>query len=350
MFHHHIYHIYHQHIMALYLAIEWFIFNSKYFFLSASWLIEACMHSRYQISCTACMGQLRFWLKPEQFGSIHSWWRMPMRNSWQAKEEPWEDWDWPATENNDEKWDQNSCHAKEEPWEDWAHYKDWPATQAVASCSRAEPVKIHRKVKRQAESISPPESEQPETQKRFHRVNEEALNSKAGMNFDRLTPKEGVHIFLCRYHGRDMKKGEDYWYTCEAVEDGFVATLKVPAWFDKIYHGMQSSKEKAAEASAAAAFTSDPEVVEAASKLPPPVWSLIGKAKHDASGSKPFMTGSQLQQFERAVRQKARDDYNIYRDFGHRNALWDGNAWFQTASRFFITERWLWLLRISKKR
>ena len=241
------------------------------------------------------------------------------QHSWHGREEPWHP--------NHKNWDQDSWHVKEELREDWAHEKEQSSTQSVTSSLPSQPVQItSRKVRKKGEGISPPKTEQPETRKRVLRVDEEALNSKTGLSFDKLTPKEGVHIFLCRYHGRDMKKGEDYSYTCEADEDGFVATLKVPAWFDKTYRGTNRPKEKAAEASAAAAFTSDPEVVEAASKLPPPVWSLIGKAKHDASGSKPFVTGSQLQQFERAVRQKAHEDYNIYRDSGYRTAMWDGNA------------------------
>ena len=237
---------------------------------------------------------------------------MSWEQSWPVKEESWDD-----TETYDECNGWYGDQAKHELQEDsqvsggWHQSHDKEATEKSTEGAHMDAVKPtvegHLAAKSNKRQIS-------------------ETSDQVGMSFENLAPREAVHIFLCRYHGRDVAKCQDYSYTCKEVNGGYVAKLSVPTWFDLEFYGEKCETMKKAEQSAAKAFTEDVDVLATAAKLPPPVWALTSQVKAKSVRNKPFMQGRQLQKFEHFCRQKAHDQYNSYRDSGSRTAMWDGNA------------------------
>ncbi|CAE7270168.1 ANXA6 [Symbiodinium sp. CCMP2456] len=143
------------------------------------------------------------------------------------------------------------------------------------------------------------------------------------MKFQKLDPKAGVHTFLARYTGRDVKNGDDYWYVAGKRDSGFLAYLEAPCWSTKArYFGSVCPSEKEAEVSAAKKFTSDEQVVLAAKKLPPTMTSLMGLVKKHAQSGKKGRTTTSFA----PLKEEAAQRYNSYQDRGFRNSLWDGAA------------------------
>ena len=150
-------------------------------------------------------------------------------------------------------------------------------------------------------------------------MSRQEVEAKAGFTFVPGQWKQGVHVFLCRYTGRDMKKGEDYQYLCEAKDGGFVAHLHAPVWsHTKRYTGEVRATEKQAESSAAEQFASDEIVLDTAQKLPPPMSVCIAHANAE-------FKKDQKANYS-AIKQVAAEQYNQYRDSGYSMALWDGTA------------------------
>jgi hypothetical protein len=147
------------------------------------------------------------------------------------------------------------------------------------------------------------------------------------MTFEGKHPKDAVHTFLSRHAGRDIQKGVDYQYQCESTDLGFAATLLVPVFNDRSYAG-SACTAKQAETEAATRFLADPDVLEAARSLPPPMWALRQQARSTSSCLAKGMQQRSLSTGALAeiCRQKASHAYNSYRDLGCRMAVWDGTA------------------------
>ena len=89
--------------------------------------------------------------------------------------------------------------------------------------------------------------------------------------------RQTVHVFTGRWARRDVKKGEDYHYTCQRFDGGkFQSTLTSRLNFDNMLRGDACNSEKDAEVSAAKAF---PDIIDAAAELPRPQWKQRHYAK-----------------------------------------------------------------------
>ena len=157
-------------------------------------------------------------------------------------------------------------------------------------------------------------------------MDREDVEASKGMNLDGLHPKETVNTFLSRYAGRSMVKGQDISYETKSVPQGFVSKLVVPVWSDsQSYFGQACATEKAAEVSAAQAFLADPEVIETASNLPPPMWKIRRCMRDQHKATVQSLSGSRKTKAVQKATQAAHDRYNKYRD-SCRTAIWDGVA------------------------
>ena len=96
------------------------------------------------------------------------------------------------------------------------------------------------------------------------------LEAKKGMTLlsEGCTPRDVLSRFLGRYWGHDIKEGEHFEFSGEWSAHGFTAKITVWVWSDDAYWGHPCQDKKLAQDSRS--FPSDPEVIEAASKLPPP--------------------------------------------------------------------------------
>ena len=151
-------------------------------------------------------------------------------------------------------------------------------------------------------------------------------SDQVGMSFENLAPREAVHIFLCRYHGRDVAKGQDYSYTCDKVPGGYVAKLSVPAWFDSKFYGEMCDTMKKAEQSAAKAFTEDVDVLATAAKLPPPVWALTNQVKAKSARNKPFMQADNCRSLSTFADKRRMINTTPTETLALELQMWDGNA------------------------
>ena len=168
--------------------------------------------------------------------------------------------------------------------------------------------------------------------KRFQPTSQEHVDASAGLSFEGKPPKHSVHIFLSRYAGRDIVKGEDYWYHCEPHDQGVLAYLEAPIWRQEKFFGTVCDSEKAAEASAAQTFCEDTDVLAAAKQLPATVEVLKAKKKTEQRQAATSYYGYGCYQDRKSqgsfssAKQGADEEYNAYRDRGYRMALWDGAA------------------------
>jgi len=157
-------------------------------------------------------------------------------------------------------------------------------------------------------------------------MDEKALEASKGMRLDGAHPKERVNTFLSRYFGRSMVKGQDISYETKSVQQGFVSKLVVSVWsHSQSYFGQARETEKAAEVSAAEAFLADPDVMEIANQLPPPMWKVRqferDKQKEHIQSSR----GSGKTNSVQESTQTAHDTYNQYQG-RCRTAFSDGVA------------------------
>ena len=179
---------------------------------------------------------------------------MSWKQSWPVNAVSWDD---------GEIYDDNWWQGKHEPQEDsqgsggWHQSHDKETREGSAGGAQIDVVKLAANNKKR-------------------RILE--TSDQVGMSFKHLNAKEAVHVFLCRFHGREVVKLHEYSYTCSEVPGGYVAKLSVPAWFDLEFYGEKCETEKKAEQSAAKAFTEDADVLVEAAKLPPPRW--VQKGSH----------------------------------------------------------------------
>ncbi|CAK9103605.1 Annexin A6 [Durusdinium trenchii] len=223
--------------------------------------------------------------------------RRGWQDSWPVKEE-WEDSRW-------------NSHCKKEPPK-----PDSPPIQATKQLSNKN---------------NPPKTELPAEKRRRVEANASSASGsqadvklpwdhRIGMDLNKKAPKKTVHNFLARYNCRPMKKGEDYSYTTRPSPGGFVGALHVPSWNDNVvYEGEEREDENEAERSAAEAFISDPEVIAAANRLPPPVGFIENELRKQ-------MISNNQRPCYRAIFQKSHQYYLTYRERGCDNVLWSGNA------------------------
>ena len=109
-----------------------------------------------------------------------------------------------------------------------------------------------------------------------HRIaSDEQVEAATGLDLESMPPRQAVYVFLCRYCGRSLKKGEDFQYIVTPTEKGFLAYISAPEWSNGLYYGEICETEKEAEVSAARNFISCPQVIRAAKHLPPPIGILV---------------------------------------------------------------------------
>ena len=157
-------------------------------------------------------------------------------------------------------------------------------------------------------------------------TDEKALEASKGMRLDGAHPKERVNTFLSRYFGRSMIKGQDISYETKSVQQGFVSKLVVSMWSDsQSYFGQVREKEKAAEVPAAEAFLADPDVMEIANQLPPPMRKVRHFERDKQKEHIQSSSGSGKTKAVQDAAQAAHDTYNQYQG-RCRQAFWDGVA------------------------
>ena len=148
------------------------------------------------------------------------------------------------------------------------------------------------------------------------------LEDHIGLALDGAPPRSAVRQFFDRYTGLRSSK-DDFYFSHKHMEEGVVATLIAPALGDRHFEGQQCSNEKSAEQSAAAVFVQDPEVLQIARCLPPPLATLRKIA--DRYHSKKQQLAAKGLSTKEAAEEILRDIYENLRDRGCRTALWDGN-------------------------
>lgn len=233
--------------------------------------------------------------------------------SWWGQHDTW-DWQdqstWEASQSlgNDEN---GGWHASS-AWHSWAN------SDSVLQGVKAD-VKTRDEFGEEYSNSMPRKGKRPLT-------DEEDLEASKGMSLDGVHPKERVNTFLSRFFGRSMVKGQDISYETKSVQQGFVSKLVVPVWSDsQSYFGQACENQKAAEVSAAEAFLADPQVMETANQLPPPMWKVRRCERDKQKGIIQSSSGSRKTKAVQKSTQAARDRYNQYRD-SCRTATWDGVA------------------------
>ena len=152
-------------------------------------------------------------------------------------------------------------------------------------------------------------------------VESNRLEDHIGLALDGAPPRSAVRQFFDRYTGLRSSK-DDFYFSHKHMEEGVVATLIAPALGDRHFEGQQCSNEKSAEQSAAAVFVQDPEVLQIARCLPPPLATLRKIA--DKYHSKKQQLAAEGLSTKEAAEEILRDIYDNLRDKGCRTALWDG--------------------------
>lgn len=146
------------------------------------------------------------------------------------------------------------------------------------------------------------------------------LEDHIGLALDGAPPRSAVRQFFDRYTGLRSSK-DDFYFSHKHMEEGVVATLIAPALGDRHFEGQQCSNEKSAEQSAAAVFVQDPEVLQIARCLPPPLATLRKIA--DRYHSKKQQLAAKGLSTKEAAEEILRDIYEDLRDRGCRTASWD---------------------------
>ena len=148
------------------------------------------------------------------------------------------------------------------------------------------------------------------------------LEDHIGLALDGAPPRSAVRQFFDRYVGLRSSK-DDFYFSHKRSEEGVVATLITPALGDRHFEGMQCSNEKSAEQSAATVFVQDPEALQIAACLPPPLATLRKMADGYHSRKKQLaLKGLSTKEVAEEI---LREIYEKLRDRGCRTALWDGN-------------------------
>ena len=148
----------------------------------------------------------------------------------------------------------------------------------------------------------------------------ERVQHKIGMTFDGA-PKEAVGT----WHGRYITSAKiDYFFEREKLDQGIVATLVMPSYFNRRFKGKAKRTEAEAENSACRAFFEDADVLDIAARLPPPmlfIKKLTGLSAEQRSElkAKGYDYRDIHQQLQKSV-------YMGLQPLGCRNDRWDGAA------------------------
>ena len=161
-------------------------------------------------------------------------------------------------------------------------------------------------------------------------TDEKALEASKGMRLDGVHPKERVNTFLSRYKKQERnvltRSFGHISYETKSVQQGFVSKLVVSMWSDsQSYFGQVREKEKAAEVPAAEAFLADPDVMETANQLPPPMRKVRHFERDKQKEHIQSSSGSGKTKAVQDAAQAAHDTYNQYQG-RCRQAFWDGVA------------------------
>eukprot|EP00434_Breviolum_minutum_P042337 symbB.v1.2.037679.t1/scaffold5631.1/size25152/4 len=150
------------------------------------------------------------------------------------------------------------------------------------------------------------------------------LEDHIGLALDGAPPRSAVRQFFDRYTGLRSSK-DDFYFSHKHMEEGVVATLIAPALGDRHFEGQQCSNEKSAEQSAAAVFVQDPEVLQTARCLPPPLATLRKIA--DRYHSKKQQLAAKGLSTKEAAEEILRDIYENLRDRGDfPHFLWSSDG------------------------
>lgn len=143
-----------------------------------------------------------------------------------------------------------------------------------------------------------------------------------GLDLSAYHPKEAVRRFFTRYCSGPATT-TDYYYDSPGYEPGVVARLITPSFYSRVFVGEPLRTKKDREESAAKVFCEDPQVIEAAKNLPPP----IKKCKQLLSGAATQHAPSVAVARGRVNGDSARSLYaSICQANGCRNMFEDGNA------------------------
>ena len=112
----------------------------------------------------------------------------------------------------------------------------------------------------------------------------------------------------------------------KSVKQGFVSALHVPIWSEEVFFGQACATEKEAKVSAAEAFLSNPAVIEAAAKLPPPAWKTRKHVREENKDTLRSLSNSKKSRFAEELKEASKERFNSFREEGCGNAFWDGVA------------------------
>jgi hypothetical protein len=138
------------------------------------------------------------------------------------------------------------------------------------------------------------------------------FGEEVGMDMTAFVPKDAVRRFFNRYTNHPTT-ADDYFYRLKATEataGAIQAELVTPSFYLRVFEGRPCTNKKSAEASAAEAFCSDPQVLAAAALLLPSMKScrkfaggagVLGKQRAQSAG----MTVGQLKTERAAELQRA---------------------------------------------
>ena len=149
-----------------------------------------------------------------------------------------------------------------------------------------------------------------------------SLEEEVGLDLSQYHPKDAVRRFFTRYCSGPATSA-DYYYDSPSYEPGVVARLITPSFYSRVFVGEPLRTQKDREESAAKVFCEDPQVIEAAKNLPPP----IKKCKQLLSGAATQHAPSVAVGRGRVNGDSARSLYaSICQANGCRNMFEDGNA------------------------
>lgn len=152
----------------------------------------------------------------------------------------------------------------------------------------------------------------------------EKLEAAKGMQFFQKgqSPNDDLVRFLGRYCNKQIKKDEDFEFSIQKRKEGFVVSVTVWGWSNDRYWGTPCNDVKSAKDAAVRAFLSDPEVIDAASKLPPPTKLVRQHVRSMLIASEVNMTPEEMH----AEVERRMHEYISQQLIHCRNAYTDGRA------------------------
>lgn len=151
----------------------------------------------------------------------------------------------------------------------------------------------------------------------------EQVEAAKGLQLGQKAPREEAVIFIELYLARQPKHGEDYEYAVYPCRRGYVASLTVWAWSNHTYWGDPAWNDKQARVEAAKKFLADPQVIEAATLLPPPLEIVRRHFFGVVSEEHPGLPGKEKKQI---ADERVKEYYSKCIESGCRNAITDRRA------------------------